>query len=79
MAWNKTLEYVMTIWLPFCLIMDSIKVVLTKRCFGRELDPIMLVLQIYVDDIVFGCSNDFLGNKFSDLMSTEFELSLLSN
>lgn len=34
-------------------------------------------MQIYVDDIVYGCSNDALGVEFAKLMSYEFEMSLL--
>ena len=37
----------------------------------------MLVVQIYVDDIIFSAINDLLFKKFPDLMSSEFEMSMM--
>ena len=37
----------------------------------------MLVVQIYVDDIIFGSSNQTLCDEFADLMQNEFEMSLM--
>jgi hypothetical protein len=36
----------------------------------------LLVVQIYVDDIVFGGSSHILVSKFADEMSREFEMSV---
>jgi hypothetical protein len=36
-----------------------------------------LLVEIYVDDIVFGGSSHVLVSKFSDLMSREFEMSMI--
>ena len=37
----------------------------------------ILLVQIYVDDIIFGATNDSLCKKFSDLMQSEFEMSMM--
>jgi hypothetical protein len=36
-----------------------------------------LLVQIYVDDIIFGGSSHALVSRFSDLMSREFEMSMI--
>ncbi|CAM8988876.1 unnamed protein product [Rhodiola kirilowii] len=36
-----------------------------------------LVVQVYVDDIIFGSTNPTLVKKFTDLMSSEFEMSMV--
>jgi hypothetical protein len=36
-----------------------------------------LLVQIYVDDIIFGGSSNALMSRFSDLMSREFEMSMM--
>jgi uncharacterized membrane protein YciS (DUF1049 family) len=37
----------------------------------------LLVVQIYVDDIIFGATNDRLCKYFSELMQSEFEMSMM--
>jgi hypothetical protein len=37
----------------------------------------MLIIEVYVDDIIFGSDNDRLSKKFSKDMQNEFEMSLL--
>ena len=37
----------------------------------------ILVVQIYVDDILFGATNESLCKYFADLMSGEFEMSMM--
>ena len=34
-------------------------------------------MQIYVDDIIFGSTNELLCEEFSKLMQSEFEMSLM--
>jgi len=45
--------------------------------FRRTLEKDILVLQIYVDDIIFGFTNASLCKKFSKLMQDEFEMSMM--
>ncbi|XP_019252768.1 PREDICTED: uncharacterized protein LOC109231565 [Nicotiana attenuata] len=40
---------------------------------GRNL----LIVQVYVDDIIFGATNDSLCEEFSKLMGSEFEMSMM--
>ena len=35
----------------------------------------ILVVQIYVDDIIFGSTNENLCTQFSNIMKSEFEMS----
>ena len=37
----------------------------------------MLIVQIYVDDIIFGGTNPSLGIDFAELMSSGFEMSMM--
>ncbi|KAL9254434.1 Retrovirus-related Pol polyprotein from transposon RE1-like protein [Drosera capensis] len=37
----------------------------------------ILLVQIYVDDIIFGCTNDKLCEKFAELMKSKFQISLM--
>jgi hypothetical protein len=45
--------------------------------FRRTLEKDILVVQIYVDDIIFGSSNASLCKEFSKLMQDEFEMSMM--
>ena len=48
----------------------------TTLFIKRRLDDILLV-QLYVDDILFGSNNKELCEEFSCLMSKEFEMSMM--
>jgi len=37
----------------------------------------LLIVQVYIDDIVFGATNSDLCNEFSKLMRSEFEISMM--
>ena len=37
----------------------------------------MLIVQVYVDDIIFGATNNDLCDEFSKLMRSEFEMSMM--
>ena len=36
-----------------------------------------IIIQVYVDDIIFGATNEFLCKEFSTLMSQEFEMNMV--
>ena len=38
----------------------------------------MIIVQIYVDNIIFGATNPRLCKKFEQLMQEEFEMSMVS-
>ena len=37
----------------------------------------LLIIQVYVDDIIFGATNNDLCDGFSKLMRSEFEMSMM--
>ena len=45
--------------------------------FRRTLGKDILVVQIYVDDIIFGSTNASLFKEFSKLMQDEFQMSMM--
>jgi hypothetical protein len=45
--------------------------------FTKNRDNELLLVQIYVDDIIFGSTNATLAEEFSILMSSEFEMSMM--
>ncbi|KAJ3686570.1 hypothetical protein LUZ61_015734 [Rhynchospora tenuis] len=45
--------------------------------FTKKRDDHLLLVQIYVDDIIFGSTNATLVEEFSSLMSSEFEMSMM--
>ena len=45
--------------------------------FTKKRDNAILLVQIYVDDIIFGSTNAALAEEFSSLMSSEFEMSMM--
>ena len=49
----------------------------TKHCSLKKSDNDLLLVQIYVDDIVFGSTNDSLCKEFSESLQNEFEMSLM--
>lgn len=48
-----------------------------KTLFIKTKGKDILVVQIYVDDILFGATNTSLCKEFSDIMCSEFEMSLM--
>ncbi|KAL9252498.1 Retrovirus-related Pol polyprotein from transposon RE2-like protein, partial [Drosera capensis] len=48
----------------------------TTLFLKRHKDHILLV-QIFVDDIIFGCTNDKLCERFAELMKSKFQMSLM--
>lgn len=37
----------------------------------------MLIVQVYVDDIIFGATSNDLCKEFAELMSSEFKMSMM--
>ena len=48
-----------------------------KAMFIKKKNNDILVVQIYVDDIIFGATNESLCKEFAKLMQGEFEMSLM--
>ena len=45
--------------------------------FTKSLNHDILIVQVYVDDIIFGSTNENLCKDFSKLMHGEFEMSMM--
>ena len=45
--------------------------------FTKKLSGHIFICQVYVDDIIFGSSNEESCNEFGELMSKEFEMSMI--
>ena len=45
--------------------------------FIKRKDKKILVIQIYIDDIIFGSTNEDLCQEFAKLMQGEFEMSMM--
>ena len=45
--------------------------------FTKKIDKDLFVLQIYVDDIIFGSTNQEFCEEFGKIMANEFEMSMI--
>ena len=50
---------------------------LETTLFRKTLKNVILIFQVYVDDIIFGSTNVFLCQDFSKSMQAEFEMSMM--
>ncbi|KAI0508036.1 hypothetical protein KFK09_014170 [Dendrobium nobile] len=69
-AWYERLS-------TFLLEREFVKGSVDTTLFLRRVGDDLLIIQIYVDDILFGSSNKKLCEEFSKIMSREFEMSLI--
>jgi len=47
--------------------------------FRKIHDKDLLIVQVYVDDIIFGSTNKKMCEDFSNLVQSEFEMSMMEN
>ena len=52
---------------------------INKTHFIKTKGKYILVVQVYVDDIMFGATNDSLCKEFSEIMWKEFEMSMIGD
>ena len=52
--------------------------VLTTTLFIKKIGKDLFVLQIYVDDIIFGSTNQDSCEEFKKMMANEFEMSMIA-
>jgi hypothetical protein len=45
--------------------------------FTKNINGDLFISQIYIDDIIFGSTNDALSHEFATMMSREFEMSMI--
>ena len=50
---------------------------LDPTLFTKAYDDELFVCQIYVDDIIFGCTNQCYSDEFSYMMSEEYQISMM--
>ena len=48
-----------------------------KTLFIKKVNSELLIVQIYVDDSIFGATNEILCKEFSNCMQNEFEMSMM--
>jgi len=69
-AWYDKLSY-------FLLENDFMRGKVNVTLFRRKVGKDFIIVQIYVDDIIFGATNESLCTNFSNLMKSEFEISMM--
>ena len=69
-AWYDTLS-------KFLVTNGFKKGVVDRTLFTIEFDGKLLLAQVYVDDIIFGSEDALLCEKFANLMTSEFEMSMM--
>jgi hypothetical protein len=69
-AWYDTLS-------TFLLENQFTRGVVDKTLFYKHHGKDIILVQIYVDDIIFGSTNERLCEKFSSLMSSKYEMSMM--
>jgi hypothetical protein len=47
--------------------------------FTKKIDNDLFICQVYVDDIIFGSTNEDFCKEFGDMMSREFEMSMIGD
>ena len=50
---------------------------LDPTLFTKSYDCELFVCQIYVDDIIFGCTNQCYTDEFGYMMNEEYEMSMM--
>ena len=61
----------------FLLKNDFFKSKVDTTLFIKKHDNDILIIQIYVDDIIFGATNELLCEEFFKCMKSEFEMSMM--
>nr|KYP76886.1 Retrovirus-related Pol polyprotein from transposon TNT 1-94 [Cajanus cajan] len=61
----------------FLTINNFIRGKTDSTLFRKEIKDNFIIVQIYVDDIIFGATNDNLCQEFSKLMHDEFEMNMM--
>ena len=69
-AWYETLS-------KFLLENGFTRGTIDKTLFFRKIKGDFLLVQVYVDDIIFGSTNEKLCAKFSKLMQSKYQMSMM--
>jgi hypothetical protein len=71
-AWYARLK---TFLLEYGYVMGTVD----KTIFTLKYDTDFLLVQIYVDDIIFGGSSHSLVSSFQEMMENEFQMSMMGD
>ena len=74
---SKPLGHGMTHSLNFYLKMVFTRGVIDKTLFFKMHKNDMILVQVYVDNIIFGSTNDQLCSRFAKLMQSKYEMSMM--
>ena len=69
-AWYKRLS-------SFLLKNEFIRDSVDTTIFTKKNNKNLLIIQIYVDDIIFGITSEYLCDEFAKLMQSKFEMSMM--
>ena len=69
-AWYERLS-------TFLISNGFVKGKIDTTSFTKHIDGDILIVQIYVDDIIFGSTNEKLCKEFESYMQNEFEMSMM--
>ena len=61
----------------FLLENGFVRGIIDKTLFSKKHKSDMILVQVYVDDIIFGSTNDNLCKRFAELMQSKFEMSMM--
>ena len=61
----------------FLFLIVLLKGKIDTTLFTKHVDNDILIVQIYVDDIIFGSTNEKLCKDFESCMKDEFEMSMM--
>ncbi|KAK1397203.1 hypothetical protein POM88_007066 [Heracleum sosnowskyi] len=61
----------------FLLENGFVRGIIDKTLFSKKHKSDMILVQVYVDDIIFGSTNDDLCKRFAKLMQSKFEMSMM--
>ena len=62
---------------PFHIESQFIRGTIDKTLFHKKINGSRILVQIYVDDIIFGYTDEKLSNKFTKLMQSKYEMSMM--
>ncbi|GKE96820.1 retrovirus-related pol polyprotein from transposon TNT 1-94 [Tanacetum coccineum] len=76
---NKHHVHGMTCWSSFLISQHFFKGVVDPTLFTWKVGNDLLLVQIYVDDIIFASTNTALCNEFANSMTTKFKMSMMGH
>ena len=77
MVWNKLQELSMKDWVCSWSLKNFYTGKVDTTLFVKTIGDDILIVQIYVDDIIFGSTKELLCQEFAETMQVEFEMSMI--